>query len=186
MIEFISQPWPWYVGGPAIGFIMLILILFGEEFGMSSNLKTLCSISGAGKVAEFFRFEWKEKIWNLVVVVGAIIGGFIANEYLTTTQEINISDSTKVALSNLGFTNPGSAYVPSEIFGSEAITSVEGLLILIIGGILIGFGTRYANGCTSGHAISGLSNLQVPSLIAVMGFFIGGLITTFLIIPLIF
>jgi hypothetical protein len=51
---------------------------------------------------------------------------------------------------------------------------------------MVGFGSRYAGGCTSGHAISGLSDLQVPSLIAVVGFFIGGLIMTFFILPLIF
>jgi uncharacterized membrane protein YedE/YeeE len=57
---------------------------------------------------------------------------------------------------------------------------------MVIGGFLVGFGTRYAGGCTSGHAISGLSNLQFASLIATIGFFAGGLIATHLLYPLLF
>ena len=186
MIEFISQPWPWYVAGPIIGMVMLVLVFCGKEFGVSANLRTLCSMCGAGKKTEFFQFEWKKQLWNIVVVLGAIIGGFVSNQYLTNSSGVAISDSTKDSLSKLGFTNVGESYVPAEIFGMEAISSWEGILFLIIGGVLVGFGSRYAGGCTSGHAISGLSNFQLPSLIAVIGFFIGGLITTFVLIPLIF
>lgn len=186
MIEFISQPWAWYVSGICIAVVMLLLLLEGKSFGMSSNLRTMCSIAGGGKLADFFKFDWRAERWNLVVVLGAIIGGFIASNFLTDDPTIDLNPQTIEALTNLGIENAGQQYVPESIYGTEAVSSLKGLLILIAGGLLVGFGTRYAEGCTSGHAISGLSNLQLPSLIAVLGFFIGGLIMTHLLFPLIF
>lgn len=186
MLEFILKPWPWFISGPLLALIMLFLLIAGKNFGMSSNLRTLCSISGGGKLADFFRFDWKGQIWNLMVVVGAIIGGFVAANYLDPSETVAISDQTQFALTNLGFNNPGEQFAPPELYGIEAISSIKGLALLIIGGLLIGFGARYAGGCTSGHAISGLSNLQLPSLIAVIGFFIGGLTMTHIIFPILF
>ncbi len=183
MIDAILQPWPWYVSGPLIALVMLFLLLTGKNFGMSANLRTMCSIGGAGKVADFFKFDWKSQMWNLMVVTGAILGGFFASQFMSEDTAIDLNEKTIVALETAGFENPGEAYVPEEIYGWDAITSFKGLAILIIGGLLIGFGTRWAGGCTSGHAISGLSNLQLPSLIAVIGFFIGGIVMTFFILP---
>jgi uncharacterized membrane protein YedE/YeeE len=185
MIESILQPWPWYVSGPLIALTMFFLLFTGKTFGMSSNLRTMCSIGGAGKFADFFKFDWKSQIWNLMVVVGAIVGGFFAAHYLSADTTVAISQETANSLENLGFEDPGATYVPDELFGWEAVTSIKGLLLLILGGLFIGFGARYAGGCTSGHAISGLSNLQLPSLIAVIGFFIGGVIMTHFILPMI-
>jgi uncharacterized membrane protein YedE/YeeE len=185
-MDYILQPWPWYVSGPLIALVMFFLQVTGKTFGMSSNLRTLCSIGGAGKVADFFNFDWRGQIWNLLVVLGAILGGFFASHYLIEDTTVELGQSTITSLENMGFTNPGTSYVPEEIYGWEAVTSIKGLLILIIGGLFIGFGARYAGGCTSGHAISGLSNLQLPSLIAVIGFFIGGLLMTFFIMPYLF
>lgn len=185
-MEFIYQPWPWYVAGPIIAVIMFTLTYFGKNFGMSSNLRTICTIGGAGKFAGFFNFDWKSQKWNLIVVLGAIIGGFLASQFLTNDTTIDLNPKTVASLQEMGFKNPGSVYIPEELYGLDAVLSFKGLAILIVGGFLVGFGARYAGGCTSGHAISGLSNLQLPSLIAVIGFFIGGLIMTHLIIPLIF
>lgn len=185
-METVLQPWPWYVSGPLIALVMLLLIFFGKTFGMSSNLRTLCSIGGAGKYSDFFRFDWKAQKWNLTVVVGAIIGGFIAVQFLSNGAPIDLSSETISDLKAMGFENAGASLLPSEIYSWENILSVKGLLILIIAGFLVGFGTRYAGGCTSGHAITGLSNLQLPSLIAVIGFFIGGLTMTHFLLPLIF
>ena len=185
-MEFINQPWPWYLSGVAIALIMLLLQLSGKKFGMSSNLRTICSICGAGNQAQFLRFDWKAQKWNLIVVLGAIIGGFIAAHFMTNSSAVLINSNTITNLKTLGFESAGSAYVPSELFGANAFADPKTLLILFIGGLFVGFGARYAGGCTSGHAISGLSNLQVPSLIAVIGFFIGGLIMTHLIFPIIF
>lgn len=185
-MESILEPWPWYVCGPLIAFIMFILIYFGKTFGMSSNLRTLCAIGGAGKKVNFFDFNWKAQRWNLIVVLGAVIGGFIAQFYLSVPTNIDLNPKTVESLSNLGFENAGQSLLPTELFSWNAVLSIKGFAILIIGGFLVGFGTRYAGGCTSGHAITGLSSLQLPSLIAVIGFFIGGLIMIHLLFPLIF
>lgn len=185
-MEYILNPWPWYISGPLITLVMVILILFGKNFGMSSNLRTLCTISGADKYADFFKIDWKSYSWNLVVVLGAIIGGFIATQFLSNGAPIDLSIETIKDLNTLGFSNAGETLLPPEIYSWDAILSLKGMSILIIGGFLVGFGARYAGGCTSGHAISGLSNLQIPSLIAVIGFFIGGLVMTHFILPLIF
>ncbi len=182
-MEYILNPWPWYISGPLIAVVMAMLLYFGKTFAMSSNLATMCSIAGAGKFIDFFKSDWTDKKWNLIVVFGAIIGGFIAKNFLSNKSNINLSYKTIKELNELGFLNPGKNIVPNELFGFEALTSLHGLLILIIGGLLIGFGTRYAGGCTSGHAITGLSSFQKPSLIAVIGFFIGGLIMTNFILP---
>jgi len=185
-MDYLLQPWPWYVSGPLIALVMAILVFFGKTFGMSSNLRTLCSIGGAGKFANFFKFDWKAQKWNLAVVLGAIIGGFIAVQFLSDGSAINLSSETVSDLNTLGFENAGATLLPSEIYAWDNILTLKGFSILIIGGFLVGFGTRYAGGCTSGHAITGLSNLQLPSLIAVVGFFIGGLVMTHFILPLIF
>ena len=185
MREIITQTWSWWFSGSMIAAIMFFLLYFGESFGFSSNLRTICAAVGLGKKVPLFNFEWKSKIWNLVFLLGAIIGGFIAKQYLSTGLPVQISAATITDLSKIGFAAPASLQ-PSEIFSMEALFSIKGFLLLAIGGMLVGFGSRYAGGCTSGHAISGLSDLQLPSLIAVIGFFIGGLIMTFLIFPLIF
>ncbi|NNE77706.1 MAG: YeeE/YedE family protein [Pricia sp.] len=185
-MDWIYQPWPWYVSGPVIALIMFLLLIIGKNFGMSSNLRTMCTICGAGKKADFFKFDWKEQRWNLIVVIGAILGGFIGAHFMSADTAVAINPDTITDLQSLGFESAGKAYLPSELFDLSALTDFKSLAILIIGGFMVGFGARYAGGCTSGHAISGLSNLQVPSLIAVIGFFIGGLIMIHLIFPLIF
>lgn len=188
LVEFISQPWHWSISGALISLVMLILLWFGGEFGVSSNLRTMCAIGGAGNKYDFFKFDWKSQIWNLVFIGGAVIGGFIATQFLASPEPVQISESTTAYLQSVGINTPqtmaeGRGFVPQEIYGESRMFSISNLLYLIVGGLLIGFGTRWAGGCTSGHAISGLSNLQLPSLIAVIGFFIGGLIMTWLILP---
>lgn len=185
-MEIIFQTWPWHVSGFLIGVIMLCLIYFGKTFGMSSNLRSLCSMSGLGKRVDFFDFDWKSQRWNLVVVLGAMLGGFVAVHFMSDPSNVDINPKTIVQLAQLGIEAPNGKLVPDALFGSEIFQSPKSILILLIGGILIGFGTRYAGGCTSGHAISGLSNLQIPSLKAVVGFFVGGLIMAYFIFPLIF
>ncbi|MGB3144392.1 MAG: YeeE/YedE thiosulfate transporter family protein [Maribacter sp.] len=185
-MNWIYDPWPWYVAGPLIALTMFILLFAGKQFGMSSNLRTMCSIGGAGKVSDFFKFDWKAERWNLMVVLGAVIGGFIASQYLSdNTVQINSEVAQKLS-QDYGIESSGEAYLPPELFASEQLTDPFVLTILILGGFMVGFGARYAGGCTSGHAISGLSNLQLPSLIAVIGFFIGGLVMIHLLFPLIF
>ncbi len=185
-MEFITQTWHWSVSGFLIGLIMLLLIYFGKTFGMSSNLRSLCSIAGIGKRVPFFDWDWKSQRWNLIVVLGAIIGGFFATNFLSSSSNVAINTLTIERLEKLGIDAPNSKLMPNTIFSIEALQSPKISLILIIGGFLVGFGSRYAGGCTSGHAISGLSNFQIASLKAVIGFFIGGLIVSHFVLPLIF
>ncbi|MBT8265107.1 MAG: YeeE/YedE family protein [Bacteroidia bacterium] len=185
-MDFILNPWPWYVSGPLIAFVMALLLYFGKTFGMSSNLRTFCAIGGAGKYANFFKIRWRDYLWSLLVVLGAVVGGFIAVQFLSNGSTSAINPTTVAELNTLGFDNVGQTLVPDEIYALENLSSLKGLALLIIGGMLVGFGTRYAGGCTSGHAITGLSSLQRPSLVAVIGFFIGGLIMTNFLLPLIF
>lgn len=185
-MEVLMEAWPWYVSGPLIALTMGILLYWGKSFGMSSNLSTLCSIGGAGRFSDYFRFDWRANIWNLTVVLGAMIGGYLAVTFLSNGSPSDLNPKTVSDLQVLGFSDAGQYLVPPELYDWKNALTFKGMAILVAAGFLIGFGTRYAEGCTSGHAISGLSNLQLPSLIAVIGFFIGGLIMTFLLFPLIF
>ena len=184
-MSIIYNTWPWYVAGPLIALTMFLLIKMGNKFGMSSNLRTMCSIGGAGKFIDFFKFDWKKDIWNLYVVAGVIVGGFLALQFLSPTAP-QINQEVVAQLQELGINSTNTAFLPTELFSLESTLTFKGFAILLLGGFLVGFGARYAGGCTSGHAISGLSNLQLPSLIAVIGFFIGGLVMIHLIFPLIF
>jgi len=186
MIDLLSQPWHWAVSGAMIVLVMFLLLWFGGRFGVSSNLETLCTIGGAGSVSNYFQKDWKTDSWNLVFIIGAVLGGYIAITYLGDPNPVAISQSTQEYLSTIGVNYPtniseGNGYLPAEVFDNP--WSLRNLIILIVGGFLVGFGTRYASGCTSGHAISGLANLQINSLIAVIGFFIGGLLMAWIILP---
>jgi len=185
MLELIKETWSWWFSGTLIAAIMFALLFFGQSFGFSSNLRTICSAAGCGKSVIFFDFNWKSQIWNLVFLVGAILGGFIANQFLSNQDGIQLSQDTINDLAKLGFSTPTSIQ-PDELFSWSSALTLKGFSILALGGLLVGFGSRYAGGCTSGHAISGLADLQWPSLIAVIGFFIGGLVMTFIIMPSIF
>jgi uncharacterized protein len=185
MITFFSQPWPWFVSGPAITMVMGILIFSGKTFGFSANLSNMCSMFGLGKHSDYFNFNWKEQRWNLWFLAGSIIGGYFAAHFLQSTQPISLSVSTISDLKKLNIPFDGNLE-PGTIFNWNYLLSIRGVVLFLGGGFLIGFGTRYAGGCTSGHAITGLSALQLPSLIAVIGFFIGGLFATFFLFPLFF
>lgn len=191
MIEFISQPWHWSVSGAMISLVMLLLIYLGQKFGVSSSFQAMCSIGGAGKRFEYFRYDWKKHDWLLVFVVGSIIGGWIGSSFLASPEPVQISEATINDMATLGISYPktigeGAGFLPSDVFNFEVLSSLKGIILIVLGGFLVGFGTRWAGGCTSGHAITGLSNLQLPSLVAVIGFFIGGLVMTHLLFPIIF
>lgn len=185
-MDFLFETWHWSVSGFLIGTIMLLLTYFGKTFGMSANLRTICAVFGTGKSISYFDFDWKEQKWNLAVVAGAIFGGFVAYYFMSAPNNFTINPKTIENLNVIGIDSPNGKIAPSMLFSLEAVLSIKGFLILLFGGFLIGFGTPYAGGCTSGHAISGLSNFQLPSLIAVIGFFVGGLVMAHFIIPMLF
>lgn len=185
-MSWIYEPWPWYVSGPLIAATMAALLFAGKNFGMSSNLRTVCAALGAGKNCDFFCFDWRGQRWNLFVMAGAVIGGYIAMHFLSDNPVPDINPEVIAGLKQNGFESTGSSYLPTELFGDGAFSSGKTIALLLIGGFLVGFGARYAGGCTSGHAISGLSNLQLPSFIAVIGFFIGGLVMVHLLFPILF
>lgn len=185
MLELISQPWPWYVAGPIIGlFVPLLLLIGGKQFGVSANLRHMCAAALPTKL-DFFRYDWKKAgLWNLVFVGGIAAGGLIATTLLGSANPvIELSASTVEALRDLGIRD-FTGLVPSELISWSGLLSVPGLIMIVGGGLLVGFGARYAGGCTSGHAISGLADLQFPSLVAVLGFFAGGLFVTYVLLPI--
>jgi len=190
--DILSQPWPWYVAGAMIVLVMQLLVFNGKSFGVSASMRAACSAMGAGKSVSFFNFDWKgSQGWNMLFITGAAIGGFISMQFLSGSEPMELGAKTIEYVENIGFsapsvTNGKTDLLPQEISDPNFVFSAKGLFILIFGGFLIGFGARYAGGCTSGHAISGLSQLQIPSLIAVIGFFIGGLTMTYFILPLLF
>lgn len=182
----ILQPWSWFVAGPLIALTLFLLFYFGKHFGVSSNLENICSIGGAGRFVDFFKFDWRKNTWNLMFITGIVLGGFITNQWLIVSDVVQLNPDTVTDLAAIGIQNAGDGFLPPEIFSIESMLTLKGFALLIGTGFLVGFGSRYAGGCTSGHAIAGLSNLEIPSLIAVCGFFIGGLVMTWFILPQLF
>lgn len=184
MIELIKQPWHWAIAGILIGLIVPVLLLIGnKKFGISSSLRHVCAMCLPAKIP-FFQYDWKKEIWNLFFVVGVLLGGFIAAYFLSNPNAIVIAESTKESLAALGVKD-FSSLLPSDIFNVDNIFTLKGLFFFVIGGFLVGFGTRYAGGCTSGHSIMGLATLQLPSLIATCCFMVGGFFSANIILPLI-
>ena len=183
-MNVLSQPWHWSLSGVAIATILFLLTWMGRSFGVSTAFRNFCTMAGAGRKYEFFNVDLSEEDWRLAFVLGAIGGGFIAAQFLPSPELVAISTATISHLSEWQINYPqGNGFLPTEIF---SFTNPKGILLTIVGGFLVGFGARYGRGCTSGHAITGLSHLQLPSLLTVIGFFIGGLTMTWLIMPLIF
>lgn len=184
LIEIIRAPWAWYVAGPLIGLMVPALLLAGNKsFGISSNLRHICTVALPGR-APYFEYDWREAGgWNLAFALGIGIGGALAAHLLMGTDVVSISPATQGSLAALGI-HDVRGLVPRELFSWSALATVRGAVMIVGGGFLVGFGTAYAGGCTSGHAISGLADLQLPSLIAVVGFFAGGLLSTWVLLPM--
>lgn len=185
ILELLKQPWHWSVAGVLIGLTVPTLLLIGNKtFGLSSNLRHICAAVIPANL-DFFKYDWKKEAWNLYFAAGIVIGGFVGSYLLSNPADIIINPQTISDLKALGVQN-FSGLLPDDIFGTAHIFSLKGLIFLVIGGLMVGFGTRYANGCTSGHAIMGLSNLQWPSLVATISFMLGGMLMTWFGFPLIF
>lgn len=184
MIEWLKHPWPWYVAGPLIGLTIPVLLILGNKsFGISSTLRHVCAACVPANIP-FFKYDWKKEVWNLFFAGGILIGGVIAGILLANPNPVIIDSRLAVDLAVVGITNTD-GMVPKELFNWESLLSIRGFILIVVGGFLVGFGTRYAGGCTSGHAIMGISNLQVPSIIATCCFMLGGFIVANFILPLI-
>lgn len=184
MLEFLKQPWPWYIAGPLIGLTVPALLIIGNKsFGISSSLRHICASCVPANIP-FFKYDWKKEIWNLVFVLGIFLGGAIAVNILSNPEPISVNPELAKELAGYGINNYNNL-VPQDIMNWSTLFTLKGFLVMVVGGFLVGFGTRYAGGCTSGHAIMGLSNLQLPSLIATICFMIGGFVMANLILPFI-
>lgn len=183
-LEWLKQPWPWYVAGPLIGLTVPVLLIIGNKsFGISSSLRHVCAACFPAGIP-FFKYDWKKEVWNLFFVAGIFFGGMIAVALLANPEPVQINSRLATELSGYGITDY-SGLVPKDLFNWPALFTVKGLLMMVLGGFLVGFGTRYAGGCTSGHAIMGLSALQWPSLVATISFMVGGFIMANFILPFI-
>ena len=183
MMQLLSQPWPWYVAGPLIGlFVPLLLLLTGKSFGISSSLRHVCAATFPGKTS-YFQYDWKRRgAWNLALALGILLGGVVASTLLANPDPVALSAATRADLVALGIPQtPG--LLPDQLFNWSALLTLRGWIIIVGGGFLLGFGARYAGGCTSGHAVMGLANFEKASALAVVGFFVGGLIVTYLVLP---
>ena len=186
MLELLQQPWPWYVAGPLIGLMVPALLLVGNKaLGISSSLRHVCAACVPAGIP-FLTYNWRTEIWNLVFVLGIALGGFIGYRLMGHPDVVGISAATVRDLKAQMHLTDFTGLLPRELFAIDNLANWKGWVFLVLGGFLVGFGTRYAGGCTSGHAISGLSNLQWVSLVAVIGFFVGGLLMTWGIYPMMF
>jgi uncharacterized membrane protein YedE/YeeE len=182
MIEWIKNPWPWYVGGPLIGLTVPLLLIFGNKrLGVSSSLRHICALCLPGNIS-FFKYDWKREIWNLFFVFGITAGAFIAATMLSNHQPINVNPKLVAELKEYNVNNY-SKLAPPDLFNWTVLFTVKGFILMVVGGFLVGFGTRYAGGCTSGHSIMGISNLQWPSVLATICFMIGGIVMANFILP---
>jgi uncharacterized membrane protein YedE/YeeE len=182
-MDLVKQPWPWYIAGPLIGlFVPALLLLGNKKFGISSSLRHICAACFPINHS-FFKYDWKKESWNLFFAAGIILGGFIAARFLSTITPIKLNPALVTELKEYAIHNY-SYLLPLELFNWQALLTLKGIVLMIVGGFLVGFGTRYAGGCTSGHSIMGLSNLQWPSLVATVCFMIGGILVANFILPL--
>jgi len=183
IVQTLSQPWPWYIAGPLIGLMVpLLLILGNKAFGVSSSLRHICAAFIPFDIS-FFKYDWKKEIWNLFFAGGLIIGGFIAAYVLRNPEPVQLNPALTAELNTYGII-PTASLLPEAIFNWSSLFTLKGFVCMIVGGFLVGFGTRYAGGCTSGHSIMGMATLQWPSLVATICFMIGGFIVANLFIPL--
>ena len=179
-----QQPWPWYIAGPLIGLtVPALLILGNKNFGISSSLRHICASCLPANIP-FFKYNWKKEVWNLFFVFGIFVGGIITAMFFTNPNPIEVHPNLAKELASYGITDFRNL-VPAELMNWESLFTLRGLVMMVGGGFLVGFGTRYAGGCTSGHSIMGIANLQLPSLIATISFMLGGFLMANVLLPII-
>ena len=182
--DLLYEPWPWYVAGPLIGLMVPLLLYIGNKsFGVSSSFRHVCAATVPSGI-DYFKYDWRQSRWNLWLVAGMIAGGFLGGYVFDNPEPVQIAQDTKQALGGIGISS-FEGLIPYDLFSWSNLLSLEGLIVMVLGGFLVGFGARYASGCTSGHGITGLASFQKASLLSVLGFFIGGLFVTHILLPVI-
>jgi uncharacterized membrane protein YedE/YeeE len=182
IIDLIKQPWPWYVAGPLIGLMVPLLLLLGNKsLGISSSLRHICAACIPAGIP-FFSYNWKKESWNLFFALGICAGGFITTNWLSVPGPVSINPATTTLLKQQGV-HDFTGLLPHDIFSFNKLLTLRGFIFIVIGGFLVGFGTRYAGGCTSGHSVMGIASLQWPSLVATCCFMAGGFVMTWFILP---
>ena len=162
-----ASTWSPYVAGIGIGILSWLAFLFSDKtigcstpFARTSGM--IERLFRGDKVLErpYFK-EFSPVIgWDWMLIVGVLIGAFIS---------VLLSGSFDLK------------WVPDlwqQTFGN---TPVIRMIVALVGGILMGIGSRWAGGCTSGHGISGTLQLAISSWISVLGFFVGGIAAAMLI-----
>lgn len=183
LLEMLSKPWPWYLAGPLLGLTVPLLLIFGNKhFGLSANLRHVCAMLPTR--APFFRYNWRREAWNLTFALGIFAGGFLGGVVLRNPEPVALSPRTVTQLEALGVPQDA-GLLPASLFSWSELFTLRGFIVMVVGGFLVGFGARYAGGCTSGHGITGTAELQLPSLVALIGFFLGGMLATYLLLPLV-
>jgi uncharacterized protein len=181
-MELLYKPWPWYVAGAVIGLTVPTLLLLGNKtLGISSTLRQICAACYPARIP-FFQYDWKKDSWNLFFATGILLGGFLGGYVFADKEPVKVSEETLNLFSTWGVSDVN-GLLPEDLFNWNNLFTLKGFLLMIVGGFLVGFGTRYAGGCTSGHGILGLSALQWPSALATASFFIGGIVVSNFILP---
>jgi uncharacterized protein len=183
ILAWLREPWPWYVSGPLIGLFVPVLLLLGnKQLGLTGSLRAMCAAVLPGRV-DFFRYDWRRSgLWNVALAAGILVGAVLAVTVLGGNETPRLSSQARDSVAMLGL-SPPLGLVPGQLFSWQSLFSLRGAVCMIGGGFLVGFGSAYGGGCTSGHGVLGLATMQVASVIALVGIFAGGVITTFLVIP---
>jgi uncharacterized membrane protein YedE/YeeE len=157
------------------------LLIGNKTFGISSSLRHTCAACFPANV-KFFQYDWKKEVWNLFFVGGVTLGAFLTVLLIPNAGDVKVDPELAAEMSKYGITDY-SGLIPSQLFSWESLFSLRGVIMIVGGGFLVGFGSRYAGGCTSGHSISGIANMQIPSVIATCCFMAGGFLMSNAILP---
>ena len=148
ILDLLRQPWPWYVAGSLIGLTVPALLFLGNKhFGISANLRHVCAM--IPNKNPFFNYNWRKESWNLIFALGILLGGFVGAILLANPEPSLLSAGTKADLAALGVETDNN-YLPTKLFSWTSLFTLRGFIIMVLGGFLVGFGARYAGGCTSG------------------------------------
>lgn len=111
-----------------------------------------------------------------------LLSGRIAGVSGMAARALGIADKGPPWLQAVGFVLglQGGTLIVTVAAGAPAVTITSSIPLLAAGGLLVGFGTRLGNGCTSGHGVCGLARLSPRSIAATISFMSAGIATVFI------